>query len=79
MSSAVLHCHANNVIHLDIKAQNFLLDYNSDIKLSDFGLSVYQGEGIEQEGDCAYLAPEILNKRTANFALDYFSLGLCIF
>jgi Serine/threonine protein kinase len=32
--SAVAYCHANNVVHRDIKAENLLFDENGDIKLA---------------------------------------------
>ncbi|CAF4044849.1 unnamed protein product [Adineta steineri] len=37
--SAVDHMHRANVIHRDIKLQNFMLDQNNDIIIIDFGLS----------------------------------------
>lgn len=41
---ALIHCHANNIIHRDIKLENIMFnskvvtDY-SDIQIIDFGLS----------------------------------------
>jgi len=45
MALAVNHCHQNNIIHRDIKLENFLVktDNNTKImivKLSEFGLAV---------------------------------------
>lgn len=44
MVEAVVHCHRNDVIHRDVKFENFLIDIdystnNVNIKLTDFGLS----------------------------------------
>ena len=32
--SAVEHCHLNNVVHRDLKAENMLLDHHMSIKLA---------------------------------------------
>ena len=43
MVKAVAHCHKNNVIHRDIKLENFLVSSDEfgepNIKLADFGMS----------------------------------------
>ena len=38
------HCHANDIMHLDLKPSNILICYNSatrsyDAKITDFGIS----------------------------------------
>lgn len=39
--NAVAHCHANNVLHLDINNRNFMLGEKLCPKLADFGEAVY--------------------------------------
>ncbi len=35
--SALAYCHANNVVHRDIKSKNILVDTKGLLKLCDFG------------------------------------------
>ncbi|XP_021927368.1 membrane-associated tyrosine- and threonine-specific cdc2-inhibitory kinase isoform X2 [Zootermopsis nevadensis] len=75
---AVKHLHDHNLIHLDIKLENILVDLNGHYKLGDFGLVVDMSkEDFEDavEGDPKYLAPELM---TGHFtkAADIFSLGI---
>ena len=41
MGSALCYLHGINVLHMDIKPANVLLDRNQDIKLCDFGLAKF--------------------------------------
>lgn len=50
MAKAVHYCHQNNVVHRDIKLENFLVDVDQDtgivqVKLTDFGVSRQLKEG----------------------------------
>lgn len=35
------HCHAQGVLHRDIKGSNLLIDNNGNLKIGDFGLSTF--------------------------------------
>lgn len=43
MTQAVYHCHENNIMHRDVKLDNFLINKvgpsEIDVKLADFGLA----------------------------------------
>lgn len=78
------------LVHHDIKLDNFLLDRNLVLKLSDFALSnkvasneVYK---IIQKGTYIYMAPELSREYPNNtvaakdaFKIDYFALGVCLY
>ncbi|KAK2630711.1 hypothetical protein QOZ80_UnG0728110 [Eleusine coracana subsp. coracana] len=66
---AVDFCHSRGVYHRDLKPENLLLDENSNLKVSDFGLSAL-AECKRQDGllhtTCgtpAYVAPEVINRK----------------
>jgi len=39
IASAIAFCHAQGILHLDIKPQNVLIDFQDNLRLSDFGNS----------------------------------------
>ncbi|KAJ2717053.1 mitosis inhibitor protein kinase swe1 [Coemansia spiralis] len=88
-SLALALVHAQGIVHLDIKPANFLLTSAFDdahaaqregwLKLADFGHALRlprdRAHGGAEEGDRAYMAPEVLRGQYAPPA-DVFSLGL---
>lgn len=68
MLKSVAICHQNNIIHRDIKLENFLADIDADnqliIKLTDFGLACEYSENAPPSRRCGTLpgiAPEIID------------------
>lgn len=74
LSSALTYLHENNIVHMDIKPSNVLIENNS-YQLCDFNIAAF-GEGcVDLDGDSIYMAPEIL-KNKYFFVSDVFSLGM---
>jgi len=78
---AVNYLHQNNIIHRDLKPENLLLDKDFNIKVCDFGWSAYH---INQErktfcGTYEYMAPEIVHKKTYDYRVDVWALGILLY
>ncbi|HET8699809.1 MAG TPA: serine/threonine-protein kinase [Gammaproteobacteria bacterium] len=78
--AAVAHAHGQNVIHCDIKPDNFILFPNNRLKLTDFGFSKVAQRTLKASGSgtVGYIAPEQAMGRP-RFPSDVFSLGLVIY
>ncbi|XP_021376854.1 serine/threonine-protein kinase MARK2-like isoform X2 [Mizuhopecten yessoensis] len=82
LTSAVDHMHRSNIVHRDLKLENFLLDKDLNIKIIDFGLSnLFHGETSlsTQCGSPAYAAPEIFSNQKYGSSVDIWSLGVCMY
>ena len=78
--AAVAHAHSANVIHCDIKPDNFILFPDNRLKLTDFGFSKVAERTLRASGSgtVGYIAPEQAVGRP-KFQSDVFSLGLVIY
>lgn len=80
--SAVEYIHSVNIIHRDIKAENFLYASDGSIKLIDFGLAVKmknENEILKEiVGSAHYIAPEMLDRKYSK-PVDIWSAGVLVY
>ncbi len=77
--------HSKDIVHLDIKPENILRSMQGKFKIGDLGMARLLTQIVEEhdypEGDCRYLAKELLND-DPNIAIpdlkkaDIFALGM---
>jgi serine/threonine protein kinase len=96
IGEALKQMHGLGILHCDIKPENVLVALNPGpqptssndgpgvLKIGDFGQSCSVSEGPQikdgTEGDCSYMAPELLNDKAEHTgAVDVFSTGLLLF
>ncbi len=66
MTKSISYLHENNLVHLDIKLENFLYKMNNgkvEVKITDFGTVEFEGTVLNKiRGTKTTIAPEFLNK-----------------
>lgn len=78
------HMHKNNIMHCDLKPDNFLFDSKDEdatLKICDFGMSRYvkRREYMHQLcGTTFYMAPEVVRGRYT-YHCDLWSVGIVVF
>ncbi len=70
--------HAAGLRHGDFKPANAIVDSDGCVRLIDFGLSV--GESVRRSaGTLAYLAPEVIERKSVDRRADLYALGIVLF
>jgi len=80
MIAAVACAHDNNILHCDLKPENFILFPDDWVRLTDFGIAKVSKLTIEGSGTgtLGHMAPEQAMGRP-NKSSDVFSLGLIMY
>src|SRR5207244_13330455 len=70
--------HRHGIIHRDLKPENVVV-VADQVKVLDFGLSVYRDAVEARDGQCAgtvpYMAPEVLRGEPVTDRTDLYALG----
>lgn len=78
--AALAHAHEHNIIHCDIKPENYILFPHNVLKLADFGFAKISLRTLKASGSGTidYIAPEQAMGRP-KFQSDVFSVGLVLY
>jgi len=81
LCDALSYCHSHGVVHRDVKPENLLLNYNGDLKVSDFGWSVLGPDTRRRTlcGTLDYLPPEMLDGQDHNHMVDIWCIGVLLY
>ncbi len=79
MADALDYIHQKQVVHCDVKPDNFLLNTNNTLLLSDFGIAVKTTQPVSTVyGTLEYVSPEQLQRRPCP-ASDQYSLAITVY
>lgn len=78
--TALDYLHIRNIVYRDLKPENLLLDKNGHVKITDFGFAKKLTDRTWTLcGTPEYLAPEIIQSKGHNKAVDWWALGILIY
>ncbi|XP_013778363.1 protein kinase DC2-like [Limulus polyphemus] len=74
------YLHKQQIVYRDLKPENLLLDKDGHLKLTDFGFAkILTDRTWTLCGTPEYLAPEIIQSKGHNRAVDWWALGILIY
>ncbi|XP_021946970.1 cAMP-dependent protein kinase catalytic subunit PRKX [Folsomia candida] len=77
---ALEYLHSKSVVYRDLKPENVLIDRDGHLKLTDFGFAKFlKNRTWTLCGTPEYLAPEIIQSKGHNKAVDWWALGVLIY
>lgn len=78
--SALDYLHKRSIVYRDLKPENLLLDRDGHLKITDFGFAKRLTDRTWTLcGTPEYLAPEIIQSKGHNKAVDWWALGILIY
>jgi eukaryotic-like serine/threonine-protein kinase len=81
IGAALHHIHHLDIVHLDLKPSNILVDDDGDAKIMDFGVAIEGRQVLDRKirGTLQYMAPEVLSQDRVDSRADLYSLGMTLY
>ncbi|CAH0753521.1 unnamed protein product [Bemisia tabaci] len=77
---ALEYLHSQSIVYRDLKPENLLIDKDGHLKITDFGFAKKLNDRTWTLcGTPEYLAPEIIQSKGHNKAVDWWALGVLIY
>jgi serine/threonine protein kinase len=79
VAAGLAHMHRRGICHADLKPNNIIVSRTGDVKIFDFGLARFKGEGGRVQGTPEYMAPEQAKRGIVNESTDIYNFGATMY